>query len=167
MQRARPCFILIRAGKTESEFKIKMSSYIKTTCCQNITQKCCSGNLYSPKEDTETLISKLNSRITQLEQQEKDFNLLNEEFKQLENDYTLLNEEKLRLEYEIKQREETNNKRISDLKSANDNLKNGLNDKNCVNQKLLEEKNCLEKHLKAKKDRPFRRRRRSCSRRPH
>lgn len=129
-----------------------MSSYIKTTCCQNITQKCCSGNLYSPKEDTETLISKLNSRITQLEQQEKDFNLLNEEFKQLENDYTLLNEEKLRLEYEIKQREETNNKRISDLKSANENLKNGLNDKNCVNQKLLEEKNCLEKHLKAKKD---------------
>ena len=129
-----------------------MSSYIKTTCCQKVTQKCCSGNLYAPQEDKDVLISKLTAKINKLEQQEKDFDLLNQEFKQLENDYTLLNEAKLRLEYEIKQRDEAYNKRICDLKNANENLQNGLNDKMCVNKKLFEEKQCLENHLKGKND---------------
>ena len=129
-----------------------MSSYLKTNCCQNIAQKCCSGKLYAPKEDTEVAISKLNSKITKLEQQEKDFELLNQEYKQLENEFILMNEAKLRLEYEIKQREETFNKRYTDLKGINENLKNALNDKTCVYNKLMEEKNCLEKHLKGKND---------------
>lgn len=129
-----------------------MSSFIKTTSCQKIEQKCCSGNLYAPKEDEGVIISKLSSKINQLEQQEKDFNLLNDEFKQLENDFTLLNEAKLRLEYEIKQRDEAYNKRICDLKNANENLQNALNDKMCVNKKLYEEKQCLENHLKNKND---------------
>ena len=129
-----------------------MSSYIKTTCCQKITQKCCSGNLYAPQEDKDVLISKLTAKINKLEQQEKDFDSLNQEFKQLENDYTLLKEAKLRLEYEIKQRDEAYNKRICDLKNANENLQNGLNDKMCVNKKLFEEKQCLENHLKGKND---------------
>ena len=129
-----------------------MSSFIKTTSCQKIEQKCVSGNLYAPKEDEGVIISKLSSKINQLEQQEKDFNLLNDEFKQLENDFTLLNEAKLRLEYEIKQRDEAYNKRICDLKNANENLQNALNDKMCVNKKLYEEKQCLENHLKNKND---------------
>jgi chromosome segregation protein len=129
-----------------------MSSFIKTTTCQKVTTKCFSGNLYAPQEDKDVLISKLTTKINKLEQQEKDFELLNQEFKQLENDYTLLNEAKLRLEYEIKQRDEAYNKRICDLKNANENLQNGLNDKMCVNKKLYEEKQCLENTLNGKND---------------
>ena len=128
-----------------------MSTILKNTSCQNLTTKCLSGNLYD-REDKDVLMSKLNSRIVKLEQQEKDYDFLNKEFKQLENDYTLLNEAKLRLEYELKQRNEAYNKRICDLKSENDNLQNGLNDKMCVNKKLFEEKNCLENQLKNKND---------------
>ena len=127
-----------------------MSSFIKTNSCQKVETKCISGNLYSPKEDKDSLINKLNSRISDLEKGEKDYDLLNQELKQLENDISLLNEAKLRLEYEIKQRDESYNKRIQDLKSDNENLQNALNDKNCVNKKLIEEKNCLENQLRNK-----------------
>jgi chromosome segregation ATPase len=116
-----------------------------------LTTKCLNGTLYD-KEDKDVLISKLTSRIQKLEQQDKDYDLLNQEFKQLENDVNLLNEAKLRLEYEIKQRDESNNKRISDLKGENENLQNALNDKLCVNKKLFEEKQCLENQLKLKND---------------
>ena len=129
-----------------------MSSFIKTNSCKKVETKCVSGNLYSPKGDKDALINKLNSRIAQLEQGEKDFDLLNQEFKQLENDISLLNEAKLRLEYEIKQREEAYSKRIGDLRSDKDNLQRALNDKICVNKKLLEEKDCLENQLKNKED---------------
>ena len=128
-----------------------MSTFISTQCCQKLTTKCLNGTLYD-KEDKDVLISKLTSRIQKLEQQDKDYDLLNQEFKQLENDVNLLNEAKLRLEYEIKQRDESNNKRISDLKGENENLQNALNDKLCVNKKLFEEKQCLENQLKLKND---------------
>ena len=129
-----------------------MSSFIKTNSCQKVETKCVSGTLYSPKTDKDVLINQLNSKIAQLEQGEKDFDLLNQELKQLENDISLLNEAKLRLEYEIKQRDEAYIKRIQDLKSDNENLQNALNDKNCVNKKLSEEKNCLENQIKNKND---------------
>jgi len=129
-----------------------MSSFIKTNSCRKVETKCVSGTLYSPKGDKDSLINKLNSRITELEQGEKDFDLLNQELKQLENDISLLNEAKLRLEYEIKQRDEAYTKRIQDLKSDKDNLQNALKDKNCVNKKLMEEKDCLENQLKNKDD---------------
>ena len=128
-----------------------MTTFIATQCCQKLTTKCLNGTLYD-KEDKDVLISKLTSRIQKLEQQDKDYDLLNQEFKQLENDVNLLNEAKLRLEYEIKQRDESNNKRISDLKGENENLQNALNDKLCVNKKLFEEKQCLENQLKLKND---------------
>ena len=128
-----------------------MSTFIATTCCQKLTTKCLNGSLYD-KEDKDVLISKLTSRIQRLEKQDKDYDLLNQEFKQLENDVNLLNEAKLRLEYEIKQRDESYNKRISDLKGENENLQNALNDKLCVNKKLFEEKQCLENQLKLKND---------------
>ena len=127
-----------------------MSTFISTSCCQKLKTKCLSGNLYDPKENKDTLIAKLNSRIVKLEQKEKDYDLLNQEFKQLENDYTLLKEAKLRLEYEIKQRNEACNKRICDLKGENENLQDALNDKMCVNQKLNEERQCLESQLNRK-----------------
>ena len=128
-----------------------MSTFIATTCCQNLKTKCLNGTLYD-REDKDVLVSKLNSRISKLEQQDKDYDLMNQEFKQLENDVNLLNEAKLRLEYEIKQRDESYTKRIADLKGENENLQNALNDKLCVNKKLFEEKQCLENQLKAKND---------------
>ena len=126
-----------------------MSTFIATSCCQKLTTKCLNGTLYD-REDKDVLISKLNSRISKLEQEDKDYDLLNQEFKQLENDVSLLNEAKLRLEYEIKQRDESYTKRISDLKGENENLQNAMNDKLCVNKKLFEEKQCLENQLKMK-----------------
>ena len=126
-----------------------MSTFIATSCCQKLTTKCLNGTLYD-REDKDVLISKLNSRISKLEQEDKDYDLLNQEFKQLENDVSLLNEAKLRLEYGIKQRDESYTKRISDLKGENENLQNALNDKLCVNKKLFEEKQCLENQLKMK-----------------
>ena len=126
-----------------------MSTFIATSCCQKLTTKCLNGTLYD-KEDKDVLVSKLNSRISKLEQEDKDYDLLNQEFKQLENDVSLLNEAKLRLEYEIKQRDESYTKRISDLKGENENLQSALNDKLCVNKKLFEEKQCLENQLKMK-----------------
>ena len=127
-----------------------MTTIYSTSSFKNVKTKCLSGKLYSPKEDKDTLISKLNSRILALEQKEKDYDLLNQEYKQLENDYTLLNEAKLRLEYEIKQRNESYNKRICDLKGENENLQDALNDKMCVNKKLFEERQCLENQLNRK-----------------
>ena len=129
-----------------------MSFFIKTNSCQKVETKCVSGNLYAPKGDKENLINKLNARIIELEQGEKDYDSMTQELKQLENEISLLNESKLRLEYEIKQRDEAYMKRIQDLKSDKDNLQKALNDKNCVNKKLLEEKNCLENQLKNKND---------------
>ena len=70
-----------------------MSTFIATQCCQKLTTKCLNGTLYD-KEDKDVLISKLTSRIQKLEQQDKDYDLLNQEFKQLENDVNLLNEAK-------------------------------------------------------------------------
>ena len=128
-----------------------MSTFIATSCCQNLKTKCLNGTLYD-REDKDVLVSKLNSRISKLEQQDKDYDLMNQEFKQLENDVNLLNEAKLRLEYEIKQRDESYTKRIADLKGENENLQNALNDKLCVNKKLFEEKQCLENQLKSKND---------------
>ena len=128
-----------------------MSTFISTNCCQKLTTKCLNGTLYD-KEDKDLLVSKLNSKIMKLEQQDKDYDLLNQEYKQLENDVSLLNEAKLRLEYEIKQRDESYNKKIGDLKGENENLQNALNDKLCVNKKLFDEKQCLESQLKLKND---------------
>ena len=128
-----------------------MSTFIATNCCKNLETKCLSGTLYN-KEDKEVLVTKLKTRIEKLEQEDKDYEQLNQECKQLENDVCLLREAKLRLEYEMKQRGESNNKRINDLQSENENLQNALNDKLCVNKKLFEEKQCLETQLKRKND---------------
>ena len=128
-----------------------MTTFISTNCCEKLETKCLNGTLYN-KEDKEVLVTKLNSRISKLEQEDKDYELLNKEFKELENEVGLLREAKLRLEYEMKQKAELNNKRIDDLKSDNENLQNALKDKLCVNKKLFDEKQCLESQLKLKKD---------------
>ena len=92
-----------------------MSTFIPKSSCQNLVTKCLSHNFYEPGEDKELIIKNLQSRISQLEQKEKEYSLLNQKFKELENEHTLLTEAKLRLEYEINQRNESCNKKLYDL----------------------------------------------------
>ena len=56
-------------------------------------------------KEKDMLIAQLNAHIQELEQQEKDYDLLNPKFRQLQNVYSLLKDNKLRLEYQLKQRE--------------------------------------------------------------
>ena len=55
--------------------------------------------------------------------------------------------------YKIKGKKSQNNILSEQINTnENENLKNALNDKLCVNKKLFDEKLCLENHLKSKKD---------------
>jgi len=67
-------------------------------------------------KEKDMLIAQLNAHIQELEQQEKNYDLLNQKFRQLQNEYSLLKDNKLRLEYELKQRDEAYNKKIGDLR---------------------------------------------------
>ena len=96
------------------------------------------------------LIAQLNAHIQELEQQEKDYDLLNQKFRQLQNEYSLLKDNKLRLEYELKQRDEAYNKRICDLRGENENLQLGFNEKISVGNKLLSDNDVLGKQLDMK-----------------
>ena len=101
-------------------------------------------------KEKDMLIAQLNAHIQELEQQEKDYDLLNQKFRQLQNEYSLLKDNKLRLEYELKQRDEAYNKRICDLRGENENLQLGFNEKISVGNKLLSDNDVLGKQLDMK-----------------
>ena len=101
-------------------------------------------------KEKDMLISQLNAHIQELEQQEKDYDLLNQKFRQLQNEYSLLKDNKLRLEYELKQRDEAYNKKICDLRGENENLQLGFNEKISVGKKLLSDNDVLGKQLDMK-----------------
>ena len=128
-----------------------MSAFLYTKCSENVETKCINGTLYN-REDKEVITSRLESKITKLEEGEKEFESLMQEFKQLENDIGLLKEANLRLEYEMRQKEENYNKTIDDLCYSNSNYQDALNDKLCVNKKLFEENQCLQNQLRLKND---------------
>ena len=92
-------------------------------------------------------ISQLRSKIYDLKQRQKDYDSLDKRYKQLLNDFSVLNEAKLRLEYEIKQRENEYNRRITDLKGENETLQLGLNDKMINSKKLFAENDILEREM--------------------
>jgi chromosome segregation ATPase len=81
-------------------------------------------------------ISQLKSQIMQLEENDKAYNALLQKYRQLQNEYQLINDAKIHLEYELKQKTETTNKILNDLKFQNTDLTNELNDKNTIFQKL-------------------------------
>jgi chromosome segregation ATPase len=81
-------------------------------------------------------ISQLKSQIMQLEENDKAYNALLQKYRQLQNEYQLINDAKIHLEYELKQKTETTNKILNDLKCQNTDLTNELNDKNTIFQKL-------------------------------
>ena len=101
-------------------------------------------------KEKDMLIAQLNAHIQDLEQQEKNYDLLNQKFRQLQNEYSLLKYNKLRLEYELKQRDEAYNKKICDLRGENENLQLGFNEKITVGKKLLSDNDVLGKQLDMK-----------------
>ena len=101
-------------------------------------------------KEKDMLIAQLNAHIQDLEQQEKNYDLLNQKFRQLQNEYSLLKDNKLRLEYELKQRDEAYNKKICDLRGENENLQLGFNEKITVGKKLLSDNDVLGKQLDMK-----------------
>ena len=101
-------------------------------------------------KEKDMLIAQLNAHIQELEQQEKNYDLLNQKFRQLQNEYSLLKDNKLRLEYELKQRDEAYNKKICDLRGENENLQLGFNEKISLGKKLLSDNDVLGKQLDMK-----------------
>ena len=81
-------------------------------------------------------ISQLKSQIAQLEENDKAYNILFQKYRQLQNEFQLVNDSKIHLEYELKQKNETTNKILNDLKCQNVDLINELKERNSIYQKL-------------------------------
>ena len=106
----------------------------------------------SPICEAKTLtISKLKSQLCQLEADDKAYNDLLLKYRQLQNEYQILNESKLHLEYELKQKNETTNKILNDLKCQNLDLSNELNEKNSIYQRLYADNTNLCRNLEDRK----------------
>jgi chromosome segregation ATPase len=96
-------------------------------------------------------ISQLKSQIMQLEENDKAYNALLQKYRQLQNEYQLINDAKIHLEYELKQKSETTNKILNDLKCQNMDLTNELNEKNTIYQKLTADNTNLLNNLEDRK----------------
>ena len=96
-------------------------------------------------------ISQLKSQLVQLEEEDKAYNDLLQKYRQLQNQYQLINEAKLHLEYEIRQKNETTNKILSDLKAQNMDLTNELNEKENIYKKLYADNTNLLRNLEDRK----------------
>ena len=96
-------------------------------------------------------ISQLKSQLMQLEEKDKAYNDLLQKYRQLQNEYQLINEAKLHLEYEIRQKNETTNKILNDLKAQNMDLTNELNEKENIYKKLYADNTNLLRNLEDRK----------------
>jgi len=99
---------------------------------------------YSPKlqeNEKDLIISQLKAQVFELEQNEKNFNSLNLKVRALQSEVNVVSEEKLRLEYELKQRVESTDKQILELRQTVENLQLELSDKIQVNKKLFSDNN--------------------------
>ncbi len=106
----------------------------------------------SPECSAKSLkISQLKSQLIQLEEDDKAYNDLLQKYRQLQNEYQLINEAKLHLEYELKQKNETTNKILNDLKCQNVDLTNELNEKNTIYKKLYADNTNLFRNLEDRK----------------
>ena len=106
----------------------------------------------SPDRASKSLkISQLKSQLIQLEEEDKVYNELLQKYRQLQNEYQLMNDAKLHLEYELKQKTENTDKMLNNLKTDNIDLKNELEEKNCIYEKLLSDNNNLLSNLDERK----------------
>ena len=96
-------------------------------------------------------ISQLKSQLVQLEEDDKAYNDLLQKYRQLQNEYQLINEAKLHLEYELRQKNETTNKILNDLKAPNMDLTNELNEKENIYKKLYADNTNLFRNLEDRK----------------
>ena len=115
-------------------------------CCnQYEINKCQEYNAKSMK------ISQLKAQITQLDDNDRAYNALLQKYCQLQNEYQLLNDSKIHLEYELRQKNETTNKILNDLKCQNMDLTNELSNKNNIYQKLTADNTNLFHNLDERK----------------
>lgn len=108
---------------------------------------------YSPRiheGEKDLIISQLKSQVFELEQNEKNFNNLNLRVRSLQSEANILSEEKLRLEYELKQKTESTDKLILDLRHTIESLQLELSDKIQVNKKLYSDNTNFYKMLDAR-----------------
>ena len=96
-------------------------------------------------------ISQLKSQLVQLEEDDKAYNDLLQKYRQLQNEYQLINEAKLHLEYELRQKNETTNKILNDLKAQNMDLTSELNEKENIYKKLYADNTNLFRNLEERK----------------
>ena len=96
-------------------------------------------------------ISQLKSQLVQLEEDDKAYNDLLQKYRQLQNEYQLINEAKLHLEYELRQKDETTNKILNDLKAQNMDLTNELTEKENIYKKLYADNTNLFRNLEERK----------------
>ena len=111
------------------------------------------NNDYEAKHSSkgmDSTISKLKTRLFDLEQQEKDYNALSQKLAQLKKDYSILLNLKNKLEQELKQKDEAYNQRIVNLRGENENLQLSYNEKLALNKKLFTENDALEKEIEAR-----------------
>lgn len=101
-------------------------------------------------KEKDMLISQLKAHIFELEQYEKDYDLLSQKYCQLQNEFATLKDAKNRLEYDLKQREDAYNCKLCNLRGENENLQIGYNEKMNLNKKLFSENDCLGKQLDMK-----------------
>ena len=104
-------------------------------------------NYNSDNNELDSTISNLKSRLFDLEQQEKDHNALKQKLSQLKNHFQSLSSTKNKLEQELKQKDESYNQRICNLRSDNENLQLNYNEKLSLNKKLFNENDSLEKEI--------------------
>ena len=105
----------------------------------------------SPECSKSLKISQLQSQLVQLEEDDKAYNDLLQQYRQLQNEYQLMNDAKLHLEYELKQKNESTNKLLNDLKCQNIDLTNELTEKNSIYEKLFADNSNLLNNLNERK----------------
>ena len=107
--------------------------------------------LIPDSNEKDMIISNLKHTLFQLEEGEKNYSDLMSKYRKLEQEYQLLNEEKIRIEYELKQKTESNNQIISQLRNQNENIINEMNEKDSTNKRLMNDNNNLFKSIEDKK----------------
>lgn len=97
------------------------------------------------ENEKDYMISSLRKQVFDLEQNEKNYNILNSKFKNLQNEYSVVCENKLKQEYEYKSRLESANKEILDVRSEIDSIQQTLDERINLNKKLYQDNSALHK----------------------
>ena len=119
-------------------------------CCSTtsyeVCHDCCCENLC----ELDCIITKLKAELFEKQQNAKDYCSLEAKVIQLQNEIKCLCDEKKCLECELCRAEDEGNKLLCNLRIENCNLKNELNEKNCLNKKLYGDNNSLFQVLEGK-----------------